>query len=139
MKNLANLSSKLIFLILVFLRTPWQNICSYICLALAIVNLKIVSKKILGLADLFKAQIFRIHETTIFFVIRKVKNLLFIIFQIMTPYLEGLNNSPKLTNVDFIPNFSRNYFPRKEGYWIPQAQFGLSDYSMMPSSESKRA
>ena len=33
----------------------------------------------------------------------------------------------------FISSFYRNYFPRKEDYWMPLAQIGLNDYLIWPS------
>ena len=78
MKDLAIFSSKLLLLILASLWKPRQSICSRICLTLAIVDLKMVSKELLGLADLSGAQALRIHETTEVIMLRKDENLMLV-------------------------------------------------------------
>ena len=80
MKDLAILSLELIFFILAPLRKPRQSICSCIRLTLAIVDSEMVSRELLGLADLFGAQALRIHETTEVIVVRKDENLMFTTF-----------------------------------------------------------
>ena len=87
-----------------------------------------VSRELLGPADLSGAQTLCIHEMTEVIMVRKDKNLMLVTFQIVTQRLEGLNNSQKLTVVSLIPSLGRNHFPRKEGYWLLLAQIGLSDY-----------
>ena len=136
MKDSAILSLELILLILVFLEKPRQSICSCICFALAIVDLKIVSKELLGSADLSGAQTLCIHETTEVIMIRKDENLMLATFQIVTPRLKGLDNSQKLAVMGLIPSLCRNHFPGKKGYEMPRAQIGLSDYLIWPSSGS---
>ena len=64
------------------------------------------------------------------------ENLMFATFQIVTPRLEGLNDSQKLTVVGFIPSLCKRHFLRKEGYWVPLAQIGFRDYSIRTSSKS---
>ena len=93
MKDSAILSSELILLILASLRKPRQSICSCICFTLAVVNLKMVLGELLGLADLFGAQTFYIHEATKVVVICEDKHLVLATFQIVTLYLEGFDNS----------------------------------------------
>ena len=93
-------------------------------------------KELLGPADLSEAQILCIHETTEVIMVRKDKNLMLATFQIVTPRLKSLNNSQKLTVVGLIPSFCRNHFSKKESYWIPLAQIGISDYSIKTSSGS---
>ena len=68
--------------------------------------------------------------------VRKDENLMLAAFQIVTPRLEGFDNSQKLTIVDLVLCFCRNHFPRKERYWVPLAQIGLSDYPIKTSSGS---
>ena len=116
MKDLAILSSEFLLLILVSLKKPQQSICSRICLTLAIVNLVMVSREFLGLADLFRAQAFCIHETMKIIVVRKDENLILATIQIVTPRFEGLDNSQKLNIVGLIPSLYRNHFPGKKGY-----------------------
>ena len=80
MQDLAILSLKLIFFILASLKKFWQSICSCICFALIIVDLEIVLRELLGLADLSAAQTLCIHKIIEVVVIRKDKNLMLAIF-----------------------------------------------------------
>ena len=80
-----------------------------------------VLRELLGPADLSGAQALRIHETMEVIVVRKDKNLMLAAFQIVTPRLEGFDNSQKLTVVGLVSCLYRNYFPRKECYWVPLA------------------
>ena len=95
-----------------------------------------VSRELLGPANLLGAQILCIHETTEVIVVRKDKNLMLATFQIVTPRLESLNNSQKLAIVGLIPSFYKNHFLREEHYWVPLAQISLSDYPIWTSSKS---
>ena len=136
MNNSAILNSELILLILTSLGKPRQRICSCICLALVIINLKVITRELFGPTDLSGAQALRIYELTEVIKVRKDENLMLAAFQIVTPRLDGLDDSQKLTIVGFIPSFCRNHFLKKEGYWVPLAQIGLSDYSIRTSSGS---
>ena len=136
MKDLAILSSELILLILALLGKPRQNSYSRICLALAIINLKVITRELLGPTDLSGAQALCIHELTEVIVVRKDENLMLAAFQVVTPCLEGFDDSQKLTVVGLVLCFRWNHFPRKEGYWMPLAQIGLSDYPIKTSSGS---
>ena len=128
MKNSATFSLELIFFIFASLKKFYQSICSCICFAFTIPNLKIVSKKLLDPINLSGAQTLCIHETKEVIVIRKNKNLIFAVFQVVVPILECFNNSQKLTIVDFLSYFRWNYFLRKERYSMPLAQIGSNDY-----------
>ena len=121
MKDSTILSLELILFILAFLGKLRQSICSRICLTLAIVDLEMVSRELLGAADLSGAQALRIHETTDVIMVRKDENLMLATFQIVTPRFEGLHNSQTLTVVGLILSLCRNHFSRKEGYWVPLA------------------
>ena len=68
--------------------------------------------------------------------VRKDKNLMLAAFLIVTPRLEGFDNSQKLIIVGLISSLGKNYFPKKEGYWMPLAQISLSDYPIKTSSGS---
>lgn len=57
-KNLKVFGSKFSFLVLTSLEKMQQNINSYISFVLAIINLKIILKKFLSLADLPRTQKF---------------------------------------------------------------------------------
>ena len=80
MKDLAILSSELIFLILALLMKPRQSIYSCICLALAIIDLKVITRELLGPTDLSGAQALHIYESTEFIMIRKDENLMLAVF-----------------------------------------------------------
>ena len=136
MKNLAILSSELLLLILASLNKPRQSICSRIRLALAIIDPKMISREHLGPTELSKAQALRIHESMEVIVVRKDENLMLATFQVVTPSLECLNDGYKLAVVGFEPCLCRNHFLRKEGYWMPLAQIGFSDYPIRTSSGS---
>ena len=93
MKDLAIFSLELIFFILASLQKPWQSIYSCIYFALAVVNLKMILRKLLGPADLFGAQTLHIYKTTKTVVVYEDKYLVFATFQIVTPCLEDFDNS----------------------------------------------
>ena len=62
MQNLDILRSECLFLLSTPLKVLGQGIGSSVSLALTIINLKVVTRELLGLADLFGAQTPRVHE-----------------------------------------------------------------------------
>ena len=80
MKNSSVLSPKLFFFILVSLKKSRQYICSPICLALTIINPKIIPGELLGPTDLPRAQTLHIHETAEVVVIGEHKNFVLATF-----------------------------------------------------------
>ena len=92
MKDLTILNMKLIFFILASLEESWQSVSSCICLALVIIDLKMVLREFLGAMDFLGAQTFCIHETTEIIVVCKDKNFMFAAFQVVVPSLECFNN-----------------------------------------------
>ena len=80
MKNLSILSLKLFFLFETSLWEAKQSVCSSIGLALAIINLKMVSRKLLGPPDLIKAQTLYIYKLTKVVVVGQDKDLVFAVF-----------------------------------------------------------
>ena len=80
MKNSNVLSPKLFLFILVSLRKTKQCVCSTICLALMIINPKMIPEKLLGPMDLAGAQVLCIHETTKVVVIGKHKDFVLAAF-----------------------------------------------------------
>ena len=133
MKNSAILSSELIFLILTSLGKSWQSICNSICLALAIIDLEMVSKELLSSTNLSGAQALCIHVVTGVIVVSKDENLMFSAFHVVAPCFESFDDSQKLTVVGFVPCFRWNLFPQKKRYGMPLAQIGLSNYPIWPS------
>ena len=77
MKNLSILISKHFFLGLASLEEVRQSISYSISFFLIIIDLKVISKKLLGLVDLIKAQIFRIYKLTEVIMVIKDKDLIF--------------------------------------------------------------
>ena len=92
MKDSAILSSELILLILASLGKPRQSICSCICLALAIIDSKVITRELLGPTDLSGAQALRIHESTKVILVREDEDLMLAAFQVIAPSLECLND-----------------------------------------------
>ena len=111
MKNSAILSSELILFILASLGKSRQSICSRIRLALAIIDLKVITRELLGPTDLSGAQALCVHESAEVIMVRKDKNLIFAAFQIVTPRLKGFDNSQKLIVIGLVLFFPWNHFP----------------------------
>ncbi len=125
MEDLVVLISKSLFLGMAFLEKARQGISRSICLSLTIIDLEVVSKELLGLADLTKAQAFCIHKSTEVIMISKDTNLVFAAFQVMAPNIKDFNNSQELLIVGFVPSLSGDHLLREKGYWVPLANFGL--------------
>ena len=81
-----------------------------------IVDLKMISRELLGPADLLGAQTLCIYKTMEVIMVCKDKNLMVATFQIVTTRFEDLDNSQKLAVVGLILSLYRNHFPRKEHY-----------------------
>ncbi len=84
-----------------------------------------VLRELLGVADLTRAQAFRIYELTEVIMVSKDENLIFAAFQVVAPSLKDFNNSQEFSIVGFISNLGRYYFLRKKGYWMSLTNFGL--------------
>ena len=80
MRNLSILKFKIIIFTLIFLKKIKKSIYNYIYFFLIIINKKVVIKKLLGLINLIKAEIFYIYKLVKVDIIYKDKNLIFIIF-----------------------------------------------------------
>ena len=136
-KNLAILSLKLIFLIFAFLQKLWQSICSCICFALALIDSKMVTKKLLGPTNLSGAQVLCIYKATKVVVVCKDKYFVFVAFQIVTLCLKGFDNSEKFAVMGLVSSLYRNHFSQKKSYQILLAQIGLSNYPIRISFGSQ--
>ena len=86
MKNFVILSLELIFLILTSLKNLKQSIYSYICYAIVVINLEIVSKEFLSPTNLLEAQTIYIHEIIEVVMICKDQNLILAAFEVIKPY-----------------------------------------------------
>ncbi len=125
MENLQILISESLFLGLASLREARQGISRSINLSLIIINSEVVSREILGPAELTRAQAFRIHKSTEVIMVSKDKDLIFAAFQVLAPSRKSFNNSQELLIVGFVPSLSRDHLSSKKGYWMPLANFGL--------------
>ena len=75
------------------LRETKQSVSSSIGFALAIIDSKMVLGEFLSPTNLFRAQVFCIHELTKVVIVGQYKDFVFITFKIMAPGLESFNNS----------------------------------------------
>ena len=92
MKNLGILIFESFFLSLVSLREARQGISRNICLSLMIIDMEVVSRKLMGPTDLAKAQALGIHELIEVIIVSNNKNLGFVAFQVVAPSLKSLNH-----------------------------------------------
>ncbi len=125
MKNLRVLISKSLFLGLASLGEARQGICRSISLSLTIIDLKVVSRELLGPADLTRAQAFRIYESAEVIMVSKDEDLVFAAFQVVAPSLKGFKNSQELLIVGLVPSLNGDHLSREKGYWVPLANFGF--------------
>ena len=80
MKNLSILILEHFFPGLAFLEKARQNICHNISFFLTIINLEVISRELLGSANLTRAQVFCIHKLTEIVMVNKKENLVFAAF-----------------------------------------------------------
>ncbi len=80
MKNLGVFISESLLLGLTPLREAKQGISRSISLSLTIIDSEVVLKKLLGPADLMRAQTLCIHELTKVFIVSEDENLVFATF-----------------------------------------------------------
>ncbi len=116
MENLGVLISESLFLSLAFLKKAKQGVSRNISFFLAIIGLEVVSRELLSLADLTRAQVFHIHKSTEVIMVSKDKDLVFAAFQVEAPSHKGFNDSQKLLIMSLVPSLSRDYLLREKGY-----------------------
>ncbi len=92
MENLKILIFKSLLLGLTPLREARKNISHSISLFLTIIDLKVVLRELLGLANLARAQTLCIYILTEVFMVSESKNLIFAAFQVVTPSFKGFND-----------------------------------------------
>lgn len=73
---------------------------------LVVINLKIVTKKLLGLTYLILSQFFNIHKLIEVVIVYKDKNVIFTTFEIILLDFEHFDNSQKLIITSFILSFT---------------------------------
>ncbi len=125
MENLGVLISESLFFDLASLGEARQGISRSIYLSLTIIDLEVVSRELLGLADLMRAQAFRIHKLMEVIMVSKDEDLIFAALQVVAPSLKGFNDSQELLIVGFVPSLNGDHLSREKGYWVPLANFGL--------------
>lgn len=118
MKNISILISQSFFLSLASLEKIKQGISCNISFFFTIIDMKVILKEFLGLADLTKTQVLYIHKLLEVFMISKDENLIFVVFQIVAPNLQGLNNSQKLWVFGLITSFGKDCFLKEKNYWV---------------------
>ncbi len=116
MEDLRVFISESFFLDLTSLEEVRQGISCNISLSLIIIDLEVVLRDFLGPIDLVRVQVFYIHELTEVIIVDKDKDLVFAAFQVVTPSLQGFNNSEKLLIVGFVLSLSKDHFLREKGY-----------------------
>ncbi len=116
MENLGVFISESLFLGLAFLGEARQDISRSISLSLTIIDSEVVSRELLGLADLMRAQAFCIHESTEVIMVSKDEDLIFAALQVVAPSLKGFNDSQELLIVGFVSSLSGDHLSRKKGY-----------------------
>ncbi len=125
MKNLSILISEHFFLGLASLGEAKQSISRSISFSLTIIDSKVVSRELLGPANLTRAQAFRIHELTEVIMVSRDEDLVFVAFQVVVPSLKSFNNSQELLIVSLISSLSGDHLLREKGYWVLLANFGF--------------
>ncbi len=116
MENLGVFISESFFLGLASLGEARQDISRSISFSLTIIDSEVVSRELLGPADLTRAQAFRIHESTEVIMVSKDKGLICASLQVVTPSLKGFNDSQELLIVGFVPSLSGDHLLREKGY-----------------------
>ncbi len=125
MKNLEVLISESFFLGLAPLGEAWQGISRRISFFLMLINLEVVSRELLGSADLTRAQAFRIHKLTEVIMVSKDEDLIFAALQVVAPSLKGFNNNQELLIVSLVLSLNEDYLLREKGYWMLLTNFAL--------------
>ena len=70
-----------------------QHVCSSVCLALTVINLKVVMREFLSLTDLSGAKTLYIHRPAEVVVFDEYKNFVIAAFWVVPLCLEGFNDS----------------------------------------------
>ncbi len=125
MKNLGVFISESLFLGLASLGEARQGIRRSISLSLMIIDLEVVSRELLGPADLMRAQAFCIHKSAEVIMVSKDEDLVFVAFQVVVSSLKSFNNSQELLIMGFVPSLSGDHLSREKGYCVLLANFGL--------------
>lgn len=83
---------------------------------LAIINAKVISRKLLGLTNLSKVGTFNIHKLPQVIIIIKNKNFTFIVFQVVALTFKSLNNNRKTLILSFVLYFGKYYLYEEKAF-----------------------
>ncbi len=119
------LISECFILSLAFLREIRQSISRNISFSLSIIDLEVISRELLGLADLTRAQVFYIYELAKVIMVSKNKELILATFPVVALSLKCFKNSQELLIVGFVPSLSGDHLLRKKNYSISLTNFRL--------------
>ena len=92
MQDLDILDVEDLFLFCTSLTVSRQGIGSFVSLALTLVNLEVVTRELLGPADLSGAQTLCVHKLAEVVVIGEYKHLMLGVFYVVPPGLESFND-----------------------------------------------
>lgn len=106
MKNLGIPICERFFLCLASLEKPKQNISCSISLFLTMIDLEVVLKELMDLADLRKTQVFCIHELSEIIMVNKDEDLVFPTLQVVMSSFKAFDNSRKLLIMGFLAYLS---------------------------------
>ncbi len=84
--------------------------------SLTIIDSKVVSRKLLGPADLARAQTLGIYELMEVVMVSDNKDFVFATFEVMAPSLKSFNNSQGFLIVGFVPSLNGDHLSREKGY-----------------------
>lgn len=82
---------------------------------MTIIDLKVISKKLLNSANLIRAQTFYIYKLTKVVIVSKDKDFILAAFKVVASSLKSFNSSQELLIVGIVLNLSRNHVLRKKG------------------------
>lgn len=73
-----------------------------------------ILKKLLGLVNLTKAQVFYIYELTEVITVNKEKDLIFTTLKVIVLNFKGFNNSQAFLIIYFVASLGRDHFLREK-------------------------
>lgn len=86
-----------------------------------------VLREFLDSVDLVRAQTLYIYKLTEVVVVSEDKDLIFAVFQVVVLSLKSFNNYQELLIMGFVPSHNKDHLLRKNGYWVPLANFRFEE------------
>ena len=123
MKNLEILICENSFFSLASLREARHSISRNIYFFIIKIDLKVISRELLSLANLTRSHILDIYKLTMIIIINKDKDLIFIAFQVVALSFKGFKNIQKFFIINVIPNLCNDYFLKEKVYCISLTNF----------------